>query len=82
MSIEHIDLSLDGPNGTAIRNTAHEAGLSPSAWLAQATPDQVRNVGLRAFIDDYEAEHGAFTEAEMAEERERWRNAIRPNGPK
>lgn len=67
MSIEQIDLSMDGPNGPAIRITAQEAGLPVSTWLAQATPAQLRNVALRAVLDDWQAENGYFTDAEMDE---------------
>ena len=70
MSIEQIDLSLDGPNGPAIRLTAQEAGLPISAWLAQATPAQLRNVVLRAVLDDWQAEHGYFTDAQIEETRQ------------
>jgi hypothetical protein len=45
--------------GEAVSAAAAEAGLPLSEWLAQA--------GLREFLDEYQAEHGAFTDEEMAE---------------
>jgi hypothetical protein len=45
--------------GEAVSAAAAEAGLPLSEWLAQAA--------LREFLDEYQAEHGAFTDEEMAE---------------
>jgi hypothetical protein len=67
----------------AVREAADEAGLSLSEWLAQAAEAKIRAdgqarileeaererrfQGLREFLDEYQAEHGAFTDEEMAE---------------
>jgi hypothetical protein len=72
----------------AVREAADEAGLSLSEWLAQAAEAKIRadgqarileeaererrRRGLREFLDEYQAEHGAFTDEEMARAR-RWR---------
>ena len=69
----------------AVSAAAAEAGLSLSEWLAQAAEAKIhadgqarileeaererRCQGLREFLDEYQAEHGAFTEEEMAERR-------------
>jgi hypothetical protein len=42
----------------AVREAADEAGLSLSDWLAHGN-----------FLDEWQAEHGAFTEEEMARAR-------------
>jgi TRAP-type C4-dicarboxylate transport system substrate-binding protein len=67
----------------AVREAADEAGLSLSEWLSQAAEAKIRadgqarileeaererrRRGLREFLDEYQAEHGAFTDEEMAE---------------
>ncbi len=67
----------------AVREAADEAGLSLSGWLAQAAEARIRVdgqarileeaererrfQGLREFLDEYQAERGAFTDEEMAE---------------
>ena len=67
----------------AVRKAADEAGPSLSEWLAQAAEAKIRAdgqarileeaererrfQGLREFLDEYQAEHGAFTDEEMAE---------------
>ena len=66
----------------AVREAADEAGLSLSEWLAQAAEAKIRAdgqarileeaahkrrmEGLGKFLDEWQAEHGAFTEEEMA----------------
>ena len=81
----------------AVREAADEAGLSLSDWLSQAAEAKLnadrdagilaeaererRRRGLREFLDEYQAEYGAFTEEEMARAR-RWRaDRDRPRRP-
>lgn len=68
--------------GEAGRAAAEQAGLPLSEWLAQAAEAKIRAdgqarileeaeqerrfQGVREFLDDYHAEHGAFTDEEMA----------------
>ena len=68
----------------AVREAADEAGLSLTGWMSQAAEaklradgqarilEEARRRGLREFLDEYQAEYGAFTEEEMAEAG-RWR---------
>lgn len=72
----------------AVREAADEAGVSLSEWMAQAAEAKIRADGqarileeaerkrrseaLREFFEEYHAEHGPFTDEEMAEAR-RWR---------
>jgi hypothetical protein len=69
----------------AVREAADEAGLSLSEWLSQAAEAKLnadrdagilaeaahrrRMEGLGQFLDEWQAEHGAFTEEEMAPAR-------------
>jgi hypothetical protein len=69
--------------GEAVSAAAAEAGLPLSEWLAQAAEAKIRadgqagileeaererrRQGLREFLDEYQAEYGAFTDEEMAE---------------
>jgi hypothetical protein len=71
--------------GEAVRAAAEQAGLSLSDWMAKAAEAKIqadwearvieeaeqkrRHEGLREFLDDWQAEHGAFTEEEMARAR-------------
>jgi hypothetical protein len=62
----------------AVRDAAERAGMSLSAWLAEAARAKLRAEedegeahkrrmrGLGEFLDEWEAEHGSFTEEELA----------------
>ena len=68
--------------GEAVRAAAAEAGLSLDDWMAKAAEAKIRADGqarileeaeqkrrmdgLQEYLDEYQAEHGAFTEEEMA----------------
>jgi hypothetical protein len=49
---------------------ASEQGVSVSAWMTAAARRALRVRDGLAAVDEWEAEHGAFTETEMAEARE------------
>lgn len=69
----------------AVRAAAEQAGLSLSEWMAQAAEAKLnadrnaaileeaererRAEGLGKFLDEWQAEHGSFTEEEMARAR-------------
>ena len=65
MSVEKMSISMDGPLGAAVRAAAREAGQPVSTWVAEAAQAKLRSVALRHFLDDWQAENGAFTEAEL-----------------
>lgn len=51
--------------GKGVRQAAARQGISVSAWLSDAAADRLRNELLGAALDVWEAEDGAFTEAEL-----------------
>jgi hypothetical protein len=51
--------------GQGVRQAAARQGISVSAWLSDAAADRLRNELLGAALDVWEAEDGAFTEAEL-----------------
>jgi hypothetical protein len=56
-----------GPDlAEAIRAAAASQDLPVSTWLADAAASKLRAEGLAAFLDEWEAEHGAFTAEELA----------------
>jgi len=52
--------------GAAARKAAKRAGMSVSAWIAEATADRIRNDALGRALDKFEAEEGPFSAAELA----------------
>lgn len=47
------------------RADAEAEGLTLSSWLADAAADRLRLKALRQLVDDWEAEHGAISTAEL-----------------
>jgi len=82
-----MSVSLAPELDHAVREAAGRAGMSLSAWLAQAAEAKLRQdrddrileeaahkrrmQALGEYLDDWEAEHGAFTEEELAEAAEK-----------
>ena len=77
-----MSISLAPELGEAVREAAAEAGMTLSEWLGQAAEtklrqdedakilqeaaDKRRAQALREYLDKWEAEHGAFTDEELA----------------
>ena len=67
MAVDRLSITVDSELGQAVRQAAAAEGVSVSSWASEALADRVRRHSLRAFLDDWEAEQGPFTEEEMAE---------------
>lgn len=50
-----------------VRAAAARANLSVSAWISEAVAQELRHRALGEFLDDWQREHGAFTEEEIRE---------------
>ena len=80
-----MSISLAPELGEAVREATAEAGMTLSEWLGQAAEtklrqdedakilqeaaDKRRAQALREYPDKWEAEHGAFTDEELAGSR-------------
>ena len=67
--MDRITIALEDEVGSAVRAAATESGMSVSAWMADAAGARLRNHYLGQFLDEYEAEYGAFTEEELSDAR-------------
>jgi hypothetical protein len=66
-----MSISFAPELGEAIREAAKRSGIPLSAWLADAAARKLRAEALDSFLADWQAEHGSFTEEEIAQaERE------------
>lgn len=65
MKVDKLSVSFDPELGDAVREAARRSGRGLSAWLADAAAVKLRRESLVAFLDDWEAEHGAITEEEL-----------------
>lgn len=57
-------------------SAAQQEGLSVSAWISQAAEDRLAIQEGLAVVADWEAEHGAFTAAELAQADQRVREDV------
>jgi len=73
MVAERITISIDGQLAEALRDAAADDDMNVSAWASEAIEQMLNQRGLRAVIADWEAEHGAFTDEELAAARKRLR---------
>jgi len=66
MKVDKISISFDPELGDAVRAAAAETGKPLSSWLAEAAASKLRAEALARFLEDWQAEHGALTPAEIA----------------
>ncbi|MCY4615855.1 MAG: hypothetical protein OXC71_05635 [Chloroflexi bacterium] len=69
MPVEKMSISFDAGLGVAVRDAAQRNEQGLSAWLAEAARAKLRAEALRAFLDDWEREHGPLTEEELRRAR-------------
>jgi hypothetical protein len=63
--MERLSISVDEELALAVRASARRQGGSVSAWMASAAEQQIRNECLGLALETWQAEHGAFTQAEL-----------------
>ncbi|MGI8756408.1 MAG: hypothetical protein ACR2MB_11230 [Acidimicrobiales bacterium] len=62
-----LSISLNAETADAIAESAELHGESVSAWIERVTREAMRfELGLAA-VEEWEREHGAFTDEEIAE---------------
>jgi hypothetical protein len=66
MKVDKMSISFEPDLGDAVRAAAAEAGKPLSSWLAEAAASKLRSEALARFLEDWQAEHGALTAAEVA----------------
>lgn len=69
MTVERLTVSLESDLAIAVREAAVADELNVSAWLADAARRQLASRGLRDVVSEWEAEHGAFSDDELAAAR-------------
>jgi hypothetical protein len=66
VKVDKLSISFDPELGDAVRAAAAETGKPLSSWLAEAAASKLRAEALARFLEDWQAEHGALTPAEIA----------------
>jgi hypothetical protein len=69
VKVDKMSISMDPQLGDDVRVAAERAGVSVSAWLAQAAVVRLRKQALAEFLSDWQTKHGKITAAELAKAR-------------
>ncbi len=77
--VDRFSVTMPPDLGEGVRRAAARQGTSVSTWLSEAAADRLRNELLGVALDEWEAEDGAFTEAELDEAAARLGLARRPD---
>jgi hypothetical protein len=72
MTVERMSLSIPEKLLSAARHEAKAEGVSLSAWVTRAIERESKLAGMRRLVEEYETEHGAFTEEELENVRRLW----------
>lgn len=64
-----MSISMEPQLGDDVRAAARRAGMSLSAWLAEAAAARLRRQALGEFLADWQAEHGQIIPEELAKAR-------------
>ena len=80
MAVKRFSISFDVDLAGVVQRNAGESNEAVSAWLAEAARRRVRQDELLGAIQDFEHEHGAITEKELAASRGRL--GVGAGGPK
>ena len=71
MTSKKLSITLPADLADDVERMARDRGMAVSAWLAEAADEARRHQAALSAIADYEAEFGAFTDAELAAARAR-----------
>ena len=64
-----MSISVDEDVAQRVRVLAAERGVPVSTLVSESMEHAVRQAAMKEFLDDFEAEHGAFTDEELAQAR-------------
>src|SRR5437763_9556185 len=63
--VDRFSVTMPPELGEGVRQAAARQGTSVSTWLTEAAAEKLRNELLGAALDQWEAEDGPFTQAEL-----------------
>jgi hypothetical protein len=69
MRVDKMSISMDPQLGDDVRSAAERAGVSVSAWLADAAAARLRKQALSDFLATWQAKHGKITAKELSKAR-------------
>jgi hypothetical protein len=63
--VDRLSVTMAPQIGSAVREAAARQGASVSTWLTEAAAQRLRNDLLGVALDQWEAEDGPFSDAEL-----------------
>jgi len=69
VKVDKMSISMNPQLGDDVRLAAERAGVSVSAWLADAAAARIRKQALAEFLSDWQTKHGKITATELAKAR-------------
>jgi len=69
MRFEKLSITMDPELTDRAKDLAEQEGKSLSAWISELVADAVRREGMRQWLEEWQDEHGRFTEEEMRQSR-------------
>lgn len=78
MAVDRLSITVEAELGRAAREAAAASGGSVSSWVAEAIEERLRQVSLATFLDDWQAEHGTFTEEQLNRARQALAGEVDP----
>lgn len=67
MAARKISISMEEDLVEQVQQAAEAEGRTVSAWIAEQVDHRMKVLGLLRLTDEWQREHGAFTEEEVAE---------------
>jgi hypothetical protein len=80
VKVDKMSILMDAQLGGDVRTVAERAGVSISAWLAEAAAARLRKQALAAFLSVWQAKHGKITATELAKAPAELRGAAELRG--
>ena len=77
-----LAITVDPDVHAQVIAAADEEGVSVSAWMTSAARRALLLLDGLAAVAEWESEHGAFTESELAAARERVASQLRADAPR
>ncbi len=73
MGVQKLSLSFEPALAERAREAAEARGRSLSSFVSEAVEYRLKLEEAQRLIEDWEAEHGAITDGELARARAKWR---------
>ncbi len=64
--MQKLSISLPPSLAEQVREAVRDDGMTLSAFMVEAAENELRRRGMRILVEEYQREHGWFTDEEVA----------------